>query len=201
MAIQPQIIAETVLCSPCKTGGAWYTASKPCYLFFTRDDKRENPPEDVMHRIVLFLCVVMVLSGTSLAGSGLEPDPDALWNYMQESDYTSWGYFPGHEGMQHGDAPHGKYHKVFVNEAGLSSRAAPVRYGTVIVKENYTGSKKLAAITIMAKIRGTNPDGGDWYWVKYTPRGKAEKAGAPAGCVRCHGAVQRNDYVFLYNYR
>ena len=39
----------------------------------------------------------------------------------------------------------------------------------------------------MYKTAGYNPDAGDWYWAKYSPDGKADKYGKPAGCVGCHG--------------
>ena len=72
------------------------------------------------------------------------PDPDAFWKYItKESPYTEWSFWPDHQGMQPGRAPHGPLHKVFVNDRGINSTKPPVQYGTIAVKENYSKSKEL----------------------------------------------------------
>jgi len=53
----------------------------------------------------------------------------------------------------------------------------------LVVKDNYKPNRTLAAITAMNKIKGYNPEAGDWFWVKYAPDGKALKKGKPAGCI------------------
>ena len=47
----------------------------------------------------------------------------------------------------------------------------------------------------MYKVEGYNPEGGDWFWLKYTPDGRIEKEGKVAGCIGCHAAAQGNDWL------
>ena len=69
-----------------------------------------------------------------------------------------------------------------------------------MVKENYGKDKELKAITVMYKTAGYNPDAGDWYWAKYSPAGKADKYGKPAGCVGCHGTRAKNDFILVHEF-
>lgn len=68
--------------------------------------------------------------------------------------------------------------------------------GSLIVKENYMPDKKLAAITVMYKVKDYNPAAGDWFWTKYTPEGKIEASEKAAMCVGCHGAKKDNGYLY-----
>ena len=158
-------------------------------------------------RIILAACTVLVLlaEGMALAGSMEEsmpgPDAEALWTYItKESPYAQWGYWPDHQGMQEGQAPHGSKHKVFVNTVGLESTTLPVAYGTIEVKENYSSDDKLTAITVMYKVKDYNPEYGDWYWAKYTPDGKSGPAGKPSGCITCHGTQAVNDFILVHKF-
>lgn len=70
-------------------------------------------------------------------------------------------------------------------------------YGAILVKENYGKDKKnLLAITPMYKVKGFNPEGDDWYWVKYEPDGKIVTEGKPKGCIDCHEVVKDNNWIF-----
>ncbi len=69
------------------------------------------------------------------------------------------------------------------------------------VKENYSPSHELKAITVMYKIKGYNPDDGDWFWVKYSAKGKTLKAGKPGGCIGCHATRVANDYVLVHEFK
>lgn len=129
-------------------------------------------------------------------------DPDALWAYItKDNPYNKWEFWPDHKGMQPGRAPHGPLHKVFVNDAAINSSQPPVQYGSIAVKENYGKDKKLKAVTVMYKIKGYNPDDGDWFWAKYSPDGKADKFGKPAGCVGCHGTRAANDFILVHEFK
>lgn len=68
--------------------------------------------------------------------------------------------------------------------------------GTIIVKENYKPNKTLAAITVMAKVKGYNPEKGNWFWAKYSPDGIVLKSGKVKGCIKCHSDVTHTDWVF-----
>ena len=132
-----------------------------------------------------------------------EPNPDKLWTYItQTSAYDTWDFWADHMDLQPGAAPHGPYHKVYVNKRGLDSLSAPVHYGTLIVKENYGDEmgKDLKAVTVMYKVKGYNPEAGDWFWVKYTSGGVAEKFGKPEGCINCHASLADNDYIMVHGF-
>lgn len=150
------------------------------------------------------LVIVALLSvGTwAIAGSMPAPDGDALWNYIsKEAPYTQWSFWPDHQGMQDGRAPHGPKHKVFVNDLALNSPTPPLQYGAIQVKENYSKAEELKAITVMYKVKGYNPDSGDWFWAKYSPEGKPLKVGKPMGCIGCHGTREANDFVLVHEFK
>ncbi len=130
------------------------------------------------------------------------PDPAALWQYITvESPYLQWQFWPDHQGMQPGRAPHGPRHKVYVNDRAVNSNSPPVQYGSIAVKENYSKKNELKAITVMYKIDGYNPDANDWFWAKYTPKGKADKYGMPKGCIGCHGTRAKNDFILVHEFK
>ncbi|MGA1867963.1 MAG: cytochrome P460 family protein [bacterium] len=129
-------------------------------------------------------------------------DPAKLWEYItNESPYKEWKFWPDHQGMQPGRAPHGPLHKVYVNDHIFHSTRPPVQYGSIQVKENYNRAEKLQAITVMYKVRDYNPSAGDWFWVKYSPEGKANPYGKPDGCIGCHGTRANNDFILVHEFR
>jgi hypothetical protein len=76
--------------------------------------------------------------------------------------------------------------------------------GSIVVKENYMGTVEepgdLAAITIMYKVDGFNPEANDWFWVKAPGDGSAVDAeGAVEGCISCHGQEGNSDYLLRYD--
>ena len=157
-----------------------------------------------MKKIIIGMAVFIVfaISGASVYAEMPGPDPGALWNYITvESPYQNWSFWPDHQGMQPGQAPHGPFHKVFVNDLALNSSKAPVQHGSIEVKENYSKAGELVAITVMYKISGFNPDDGDWFWVKYSPDGKADVAGKIAGCIGCHGTRASNDFILVHEFK
>jgi hypothetical protein len=150
--------------------------------------------------VLIGLCLVLYSSSIALAEMP-GPDPKALWQYITKvSPYKKWSFWPDHQGMQQGRAPHGVMHKVYVNDRALNSKRPPLQNGAIQVKENYNKAGKLAAITVMYKIAGYNPIDGDWFWVKYTPKGFAKPFGTPMGCIDCHGTRARNDFVLVHEF-
>jgi len=145
--------------------------------------------------IILFVC-------SSLGHAQMvAPDAKALWRHISEEfPYTGWEYWDDHQGLQKGDAPHAPQHKVFVNESGRTSKSAPVNFGTIIVKENIGNDNKLKALTVMYKMKDYNPKEGDWFWAKYSPKGKVEKSGKIKGCISCHNSEEENDYIFVHEF-
>jgi len=152
--------------------------------------------------IGLALMTACAISGALAFADLPGAEAEDLWKYITEiSPYTKWSFWPDHQGMQEGRAPHGPLHKVYVNDLLLNSKKPPVQYGAIQVKENYNKTKELKAITVMYKVKGYNPGDGDWFWVKYSPEGKADKAGKPAGCIGCHGTRAKNDFILVHDFK
>lgn len=148
------------------------------------------------------LLVVVVFASTILGDDvGLPPaDGEKFWTYITETDsYLGWGYWPGHYGIYPGKSPHGAFLKIYANGVALKAaregKAMP--YGAILVKENYGKDKKtLMAVTPMYKVKGYNPEAGDWFWGKYGPDGKIMASGKVKGCINCHGVQKTKDWIF-----
>lgn len=128
-------------------------------------------------------------------------DAGELWTYITETNsYQEWSYWPDYEGFQPGKSPHGKILQVFLSESGVKNIADEMKSsmdnGVIVVKENYMPDTLLAAITVMYKVEGFNPEVGDWFWAKYDVDGTVAASGTPAGCIGCHGGKASNDYLF-----
>lgn len=133
------------------------------------------------------------------------PDTTAsgLWSYLQEVDYRDeWNYYPGKGELYEGQEPHGMLLTTYVNgpaRRAVRDSAGRLPDGAVVVKENYRPDSTLAAITVMYKERGYDPEHSDWYWVKYLPDGSVDREGEAAGrvpgCIQCHGGKADNDYI------
>ena len=134
--------------------------------------------------------------------SNLPPtEAEAFWTYITMTDpYTKWDFWPGKEGIYPGKSPHGAFLKLYANDIAIKAAKAGMKTmpsGAILVKENYGKDKAtLMAVTPMYKVAGYNPEGGDWFWSKYSPDGKIDAAGKPKGCLQCHGAVKANDWIF-----
>lgn len=150
-----------------------------------------------MKQVLLGIILLLAVTAAAMAGSATSPDADALWKRIAIDDpYTQWGQFPDHEGMQEGNAPHGQWHEVYINDqTGIPGH--PKGDGSVIVKENYGAEKTLKAITVMYKVEGYNPAAGDWFWAKYGPKGEVLVSGRPNGCIACHTASRDNDFIMV----
>jgi hypothetical protein len=123
-----------------------------------------------------------------------------FWTYITETNpYTGWGYWPGKYGMYPGKSPHGAYLKVFANGVALKAarEGRPMPDGAILVKENYGDDQEtLMAVTPMYKVQGYYPAGGNWWWAKFGPDGKAMASGQVKGCINCHSAQKANDWIF-----
>lgn len=130
-----------------------------------------------------------------------EISSEGLWQRItEESDYSSYAFWPGHEGELPGQAPHGVLHRIYVNRTLLEALPAADRMvpaGSIIVKDNLDASRNLLSITVMAKIDGFDPENGDWYWAAYNPDGTTRAAGALESCISCHEGLKSNDYVIV----
>ena len=115
----------------------------------------------------------------------------------QDTPYTSWPLWPGTNRFQPGKGPHGAYLTTYVNPAAQQSIADKegMAYGSLIVTENFDADKKPAGLMIMLKIKGYNPQAGDWHWFQYDARGAVLAAGRVASCINCHGSRPANDFL------
>lgn len=87
--------------------------------------------------------------------------------------YRNWTSYPGLEGWQPGKSPHDKMLKHYLNSVAARNPANPGD-GYLIVKENHMARdpNTLAAVTVIKKIRGYDPDNADRIWVKFNPKGE-----------------------------
>lgn len=151
---------------------------------------------------VLFVLVGILGFSGSLLCAGDMPAADAakVWSHITETNpYLGWGFWPGYTGIYPGKSPHGKFLKLYANAQALKAarEGKPMPDGAIIVKENYGEDKKtLMAITPMYKVKGYNPEAGDWFWAKYEPSGKVLKEGKVKGCIDCHRAQEEKDWLF-----
>jgi len=136
-----------------------------------------------------------------------EESPDVraareLWQSLQEAKYPdNWATVPGKGTFYRGQGPHGMLLSTYLNDAAaqaMQGKPGTMPDGAIIVKENYTPEKELAAITVMVKQAGYDPDHSDWFWTKFGPDGEVQAAGKPAGCIACHGSVRSNDFIFTF---
>jgi len=150
---------------------------------------------------IALICALFFAVSLSIAEGNL-PSSDAkkLWSYITKiNPYLGWGFWPGYVGIYPGKSPHGAYLKLYANTIALKAarEGKLMTYGAILVKENYGKDKKtLMAITPMYRIKGYNPEGGDWFWAKYEPNGKVLKAGKVKGCIDCHSMQKTNDWLF-----
>lgn len=153
-------------------------------------------------------------SGTTQSGgSGTrmmvqQPYEARFWDWMKDVQYRNWGPAPGQgEDAYEGKSPHGAFLKMYLNRKALANPKNPPA-GSVIVKENYTADgKTLAAITVMYKANGYDPEHGDWYYVKYNADGSVARTSPEKGsrkivgkfsaCIECHAGAKGGDYVFF----
>jgi hypothetical protein len=137
-------------------------------------------------------------SGQAQAPS-LEPSAPALWEYLQQEKYReNWRMWPGKSAFYSGTEPHGSLLTTYVNQtahAAIEAKAGSLPIGSIVVKENYSQQKALQGITVMHKVEGFNPEGGDWFWAKYGADGNAEASGKVDMCIQCHGTKKDNDYI------
>ena len=123
---------------------------------------------------------------------------DLRQHIIGQEPYKKWSVWPGKGKMVKGTEPHGAIITVYVNDIALGSIEAGkgMSNNSIVLKENYTPAKKLAAVTVMYKVKGYNPDGGDWFWVKYKPDFEIEAEGKVGMCLGCHTGAKSNDYLY-----
>ncbi len=125
------------------------------------------------------------------------PNAEALYRYITvEDSYDNWQVWPGKTRKTKARAPLNRV-TTYVNENALYSihLGKPMVNGSIIVTENYDKAGKLTDIFVMYKIKGYNPDAGDWFWASYSPKGRPLSAGRVKKCIECHSNAKHNDYI------
>lgn len=166
-----------------------------------------------MKSLITVLLAVALLLGAAAVGHAIHetipsetqatmPGADAvkLYEYITRYEpYEKWSLWPGKGRLYEGTEPHGALLTTYVNDTALGAireMASELPEGSIIAKENYTQDKEFVALTVMYKIEGYNPEGGDWFWAKYGPKGDVQASGMVEGCLKCHGKVSDMDYLW-----
>lgn len=172
------------------------------------------------------LAGAMILVGSACVGTADEPAPRvestaeaieavaqpdtsgaAMWAHIQGEDYReNWELWPGMGEFYKGNSPHGMLLTTYVNQVAfqvLSAGVTTLPAGAVVVKENYMPDSVLAAVTVMYKEAGYNPDFSDWFFTKHLPDGSLDAMpngmameGRLPGCQGCHVARKDADFLF-----
>jgi len=162
-----------------------------------------------MKKMLACLFVMFVLSGFDGIGSADEGgsgcnyrryglDAEKFFLYLtRDTPYTMWRLLPGTGKVRPGRAPHGAFLTTYVNQAAYGSIAGGkgMAYGSLIVAEDYGPDRRLAGLSVMLKVKGYNPEAGDWHWFSYTPEGRATASGRVEACLGCHGTMKENDFL------
>ncbi len=135
-----------------------------------------------------------------MEASAPDTTAEALWSYLEHEDYqNNWALWPGKGELYEGQEPHGALLTTYLNPMALdayTNKAGSMPAGAIIVKENYTPDSTLAAVTVMYKSEGYNPQHSDWFWLKRLADGAVEVQGRGQGCISCHSGQDDNDYLF-----
>ncbi len=154
--------------------------------------------------ISLIIALSLILSGMLLAqarkGGAVAAAGASVWDYLKKEGFAkNWKMWPGTTAMYEGPEPHGAFLTTHVNDVALKSISAKkgkFADGSMIAQENYSKDKKLKFIAVMYKVKGYNPQSGDWFWAQYKPDGRIEAEGKIDECIKCHVAQKGNDYVY-----
>ena len=163
----------------------------------------------VLAAFILFLGFILCLSGPGWTQGKTQPKKGAsmpgasgaaLRDYLQKQDYQkNWKMWPGLGAFYPGQSPHGALLTTYVNNVALKAirgKKGKLPNGSIVAKENYSADKKYLALTVMYKIKGYDPQAGDWFWTKYAPDGKVQGEGKIGGCINCHKRKKSNDFIF-----
>ncbi|MCK6529038.1 cytochrome P460 family protein [Myxococcota bacterium] len=143
--------------------------------------------------------VLLALPGCGPEGDGDPADDETLaaelWAAI--ADYDGWGTPAGWEGpfqSAHMDQWVGVYFDDAL--AGWDGTGAAPE-DAIAVKEAYTDETgaTIAGLTVMQKIAGYDPDGGDWFYAEYAPDGTVSAAGKVDMCIGCHEGAS-TDFLF-----
>jgi hypothetical protein len=161
-----------------------------------------------MKRLMVILTIILVTFSAAYAihqtmpAETMVPLPgphaSAIYKYITvEDNYRNWTLWPG-KGKKYKARPPLEIVTTYLNENAYYSLriGEKMANGSIIVTENYDKNGNLNAIFLMYKIKGYNPEAGNWYWAQYDHDGRTKAAGKVSACIDCHSKVKNNDYVF-----
>ena len=146
---------------------------------------------------LLSMGIVMAMAACAGSEEGKLPGTTeaSMLAYLEEVDYqANWSLWPDSTEKYPGEDPHGALLTIRMNDAAFNAVGGTMPEGAIIVKDNHKPNGDLAAITVMYKQEGYDPDNGDWFWLKNTTDGSDDRAGMLGGCQDCH--VDGVDYVW-----
>ena len=146
---------------------------------------------------LLSMGIVMAMAACTGSEEGKLPETieASMLAYLEEVDYQeNLSLWPDSTEKYPGEDPHGALLTILMNDAAFNAVGGAMPEGAIIVKDNHTPAGDQAAITVMYKQEGYDPDNGDWFWLKNKTDGSDDRAGMLGGCQDCH--VDGVDYVF-----
>ena len=180
-----------------------------------------SPLKSFIGRLGIAASIVLIAAFNAMAqGSGSSratPSPprqptteefaDSFWKFINrtESPYQKWQ-------VAESDAPQGvsdEHHgpgKTYLNGVANKDREKlPV--GSILVRPQYgPDGKELQSINVMYRIKSSDSDKLDWYWLRYLPDGAIAKTSGTSGdravagrvrsCIECHQKAAGGDFVF-----
>lgn len=140
-----------------------------------------------------------------LAGQAPPPEAQALWQHItQPPGFYKWGTWSSLRESRRSRCAtaYGYFARVFANDVALQAKGVPLPPGSIVVREGqgmgtntYAPNGQIRAYTVMYKVRGFNPKGGDWFWASYSGTGQVRDSGALTECIKCHQTAWQNDYL------
>lgn len=161
----------------------------------------------MMPRLVLTFALSLPLIACGGSDGGETPTPGSddayaaeLYSSFADGQYEGWSTVPaeGAELSVSGDHS-GNYVITYANGTAadaLADWSGTMPDGGLLLKVQYSdeAGTELAGYTVMEKVEGFNPEGGDWFWAGYQADGTTYAAGAASGCIGCHSAGGE-DYI------
>ena len=120
-----------------------------------------------------------------------------LW--LESVNYKEWNQHQNWTGIQSSsDGTHGSHVQIWFNDSvnvSIEQQQNLLANNSILVKEGYSSNSEssLAAITIMKKIAGYDPENSNWFWAKFNSDGSVDNAGAINNCISRHSLGQ--DYI------
>lgn len=123
---------------------------------------------------------------------------DVRYHITIHKPYKQWQLWPGKGEMYKGTEPHGALLTTYVDKTAYDSikKMKGMADLSIIVNENYASNKQLMSINVMYKVKGYNPEAGDWFWAKYDNKFNIIAEGKISECLSCHSNVKNNDYIY-----